>query len=70
METDASVLLQSVVLPSSIDETPSPPSKPARNKPERQPSIGPSLSSSTNFYDIPGVKYTQHDVSPIKLISR
>lgn len=66
METDASVLLQSVVLPSAIT-TEDPPTKPARassassssntKQQERQRtlSIGYSLNSNANFYDIPVV---------------
>lgn len=58
MDTDASNVLQSVVLP-NVEE---PPAKPARSssshtKQQRQRtlSIGYSLNSNANFYDIPVV---------------
>ncbi|CAO3651559.1 unnamed protein product [Mucor hiemalis] len=58
METNASTLLQSVVLPSTTEE---PPVKPIRansshtKQQERQRtlSVGYSLNSNANFYDIP-----------------
>lgn len=64
METDASMLLQSVVLPSAITED-QPPAKPARassshaKQQERQKtlSVGYSLNSNANFYDIPVVSF-------------
>lgn len=66
METDNSTLLQSVVLPSATE---GPPEKPVRansthtKQQERQRtlSVGYSLNSNANFYDIPVVSnYFKH----------
>lgn len=74
METDASVLLNSVVLPAVMDE---PPAKPVRansshtKQQERQQtlSVGYSLNSNANFYDIPVVSFIVTHPICIQLMS-